>query len=123
MKALVNRLSWMLIAFVVASSLLTLVVVAGAGLLVHLSLPWPQTWLLSAGIVVYLLVQERRTPAAPPPAPPPPEPPVPLQDLEHLRHLWVAGDITEATYRRAVAQATRRYVPPPPPPPPSRRRR
>jgi uncharacterized membrane protein len=124
MMAVINRLSWLLLAFVAVTGTTTLVVVGGAALLVHWSLPLPQTWLLISAAAVYLLVHDAQgAPATAPPLPPPPEPEVPLDDLEHLRRLWQHGDISESTYRRAVAQATRRYVPPPPPPAPPRRRR
>ena len=123
MSALINRMSWWLLGFVTITTLVTLVAVVGAASTVHWSLPWPQTWAVSAAIVGYAIVHEWRS--APPPAaalPPAPLPDVRLDDLEHLRHLWERGDIPEHVYRRAVAQATRRYVPPPPPPPPKRRR-
>ena len=122
--ALLNRASWWLLAYLASTSILALLVVAGAALLLHWSVPLAQTWLLCAGVVGYLLLHEgHAAPVAPPPPPPPPEPPVPLEDLEYLRRLWQHGDISEAVYRRAVDQATRRYVPPPPLPDPPRRRR
>ncbi len=124
MMAVINRLSWLLLAFVAVTGTTTLVVVGGAALLVHWSLPLPQTWLIISAAAVYLLVHDAQgAPSVPPPVSAPPEPEVPLDDLEHLRRLWQHGDISESTYRRAVAQATRRYVPPPPPPAPPRRRR
>jgi hypothetical protein len=123
MMALVNRLSWLLLAFVAVTSALTLVVVGVAALLVHWSLPLPQTWLLISAAAVYLLVHDAHPAPSAPPLPPPPEAEVSLEDLEALRRMWQHGDIAEAVYRRAVAQATRRYVPPPPPPAPPRRRR
>lgn len=124
MMVILNRLSWWLIGFAVATSVLALVVVTGAALLIHRSVPLPQIWLVSAGIVAYLLVHESHAVPAGPPAPPPqPEPEVPLQDLDHLRRMWLHGDISEEVYRRAVERATRKYTPPPPPPDPPRRRR
>ena len=121
---LLNRASWWLLGFLAASSVLALLVVGGAAFILHWSVPLPQTWLLCAGVLAYLLVHESHAaPAGSPPPPAAPQPEVLLEDLEHIRRLWLSGDITEATYRRAVAQATRRYVPPPAPPDPPRRRR
>ncbi len=123
MKALINRLSWWLLGFVAITTLVTLLVVVGAAAMVHWSLPWPQTWVVSALVVGYAIAHEWRSTPPPAAAPPPaPVPEVPLSDLEHLRRLLEHGDISEQTYRRAVTQATRRYVPPPPPLPPKRRR-
>ncbi len=124
MMRLVNRASWLLLGFLAVTGTMTLVVVGGAALLVHWSVPVPQTWLLISAAAVYLLVHDAHgAPTPAPPLPAAPEPEVPLDDLEHLRRLWQHGDISESVYRRAVAQATRRYVPPPPPAAPPRRRR
>lgn len=122
---LLNRLSWWLLGYLAATSALALLTVAGAALLLHWSVPLAQTWLLCAALVGYLLLHESHAApvASAPPSPPPPEAPVALEDLAYLRRLWQQGDISEAVYRRAVDQATRRYVPPPTLPDPPRRRR
>ena len=120
---LVNRLSWLLLEFVVVATALAFMVIAGAAILIHLSLGWEQVWLVSAAATAYLMVRARTASAPPPPPPPPPPPDLPLVDLERLRRMWEQHDIPESTYRRAVEQATRRYAPPPPLPDPPKRRR
>ncbi len=125
MSGLINRLSWLLIGFVAATGGFTLVVVAGAALVFHAALPLPTVWLIVAAVAVYLMLRgEPAAPATPQPpsSPAPSEPDIAVKDLEVLHRMLQRGDISEATYRQAVARATRRFAPPPPPPPRRRRR-
>ena len=126
MSRAINRLSWLLIWFAVLTGGATLLVVAAAWFIAHLTLSIPAVWLLVAAGAGYLLVQgdgPRPVASAGPAVSPAPEHEIDLEDLELLHRMWQRGDISEATYRQAVARATRRITPPPPPPPPPPRRR
>ena len=125
MSRAINRLSWLLIWFAAITGGATLVLVAAAWFMAHIALPIPLTWLLIAGGAAYVLLQGegRHEPATSGPiVRPEPEPEIDLEDLEALHRMWQRGDISEATYRQAVARATRRFTPSPPPPPPPRHR-
>jgi hypothetical protein len=103
---------------------MALALVVGAAVLLGASLSLPMVWAAVAAVVGFKLLSEAGERPTPPPTPPThPEPEVPLADLDALYRMWQRGDISEAAYRRAVAQATRRYSPPPPPAPPRRHRR
>jgi hypothetical protein len=120
-----NRLSWTLLAIVGISLVVALALVAGAAVLLGASFSFPAVWAAVAAAIAFKLLTEAGGTSGPPPPPPPPtrpEPEMRLEDLELLHRMWRRGDIDEAAYRQAVAQATRRYRPPPPPVPPRRRR-
>jgi hypothetical protein len=116
-----NRLSWILLAIAVLSFVVAVALVAGAAVLLHISLSFPVVWLAVAAVVTFKLLTDQGQSSAPPPTPTRPEPELRLEDLELLHRMWQRGDIPEAAYRRAVAQATHRYSPPPPAAPPRRR--
>lgn len=124
----INRLSWLLLAVVGVSFGMALAIVGGAAVLLHASLSLPAIWAAAALVVVFKMATEGSSErSVPPPSKPskppmPPEPEPSLEELEALHRMWRRGDISEATYRRAVERATRRYSPPPPPAPPRRRR-
>lgn len=125
MSRAINHLAWLLISFVVLTGGTTLVVVAAAWFIAHVALSIPAVWLLAAAGSVYVLLQgdgQHGPASSGSVAPPAPEPEIALQELEALRRMWRRGDISEATYRQAVARATRRFRPAPPPSPPPRRR-
>ena len=111
-----NRLSWLLLGVAVLSLVMALALVAAVGVLLHASLDLLMVWAALAVVIAFRLLTGEQV--ASPPAQPPsrPEPEVRLEDLELLHRMWQRGDIGEAAYRRAVAQATRRYSPPPPVP-------
>ncbi len=125
MSRAINRLSWLLLWFAALTGGATLVLVAAAWFIAHVTLPVPLVWLVIAGGCAYVLLQGegRHEPAAAGPiVRAEPEPEIGLEDLEALHRMWQRGDISEATYRGAVARATRRFTPSSPPPPPPRHR-
>ena len=124
MSRAINRLSWLLIWFAAITGGATLVLVAAAWFMAHIALPIPLVWLLIASGCAYVLLQGegRHEPAAGPILRQEPEPEIDLEDLEALHRMWQRGDISESTYRGAVARATRRFTPQSPPPPPPRHR-
>lgn len=119
-----NRLSWMLIVFVAVVTGVSILLVVATSLVLHVSLSLPTVWLISGAATGYLMLRDagRTPPPGPPVSPGPPAPELNLEDLAHLRGLWLHGDIPESVYRRAVREATRRYAPPPPVEPVRRRR-
>jgi hypothetical protein len=116
----INRLSWLVIAVAVFSLVMAVALVVGASVLVHVTLSLPVVWAALAGLIGFRILTERSgasSPAQPPSSPPPathPEPELRLDDLEKIYVCFKRGDVSEAVYRRAVEQATRRFTPPPP---------